>query len=85
VAGIVVFGMEVVDVIVPVDEVREVEIGEDPIDIFGTTIKTTTAAMIRTIKIPAMILTGTFPAPLDGGGEGTIGVITGSCTTDSEG
>jgi hypothetical protein len=76
--------MEVVDVIVPVDEVRPVEIGEDPIDIFGTTIKTTPAAMIRTIKIPAMILTGTFPAPLDGGGEGAIGVKTGSCTTDSE-
>jgi hypothetical protein len=85
VAGIVVFEIEVVDVTVPVDEAMPVEIWEDPNDIFGTTIKATAAAMIRTIKIPAMILTGTFPAPLDGGGEGTIGWITGSCPTDSEG
>jgi hypothetical protein len=85
VAGIVVFGTEVEDVTVPVDEARPGEIGEDPNDIFGTTIKTTAAVMIRTIKIPAMILTGTFPAPLGGGGEETIGGITGSCPTDAEG
>jgi hypothetical protein len=40
--------------------------------------------MIRTKKIPAMILTGTFPAPRDGGGEGTIGGIIGSCSNENE-
>jgi hypothetical protein len=85
VAGIVVFEIEVVDVTVPVDEAMPVEIWEDPNDIFSTTIKTTAAAIIRMIKIPAMILTGTFPEPFDGGGEGTIGWITGSCPTDAVG
>ena len=73
-AGIVVFGTEVEDVTVPVDEARPGEIGEDPNDIFGTTIKTTAAVMIRTIKIPAMILTGTFPAPLGGGEKKRLAV-----------
>ena len=84
VADSVVFETEVVDINMPVDEVRSVEIWGDPCDIFNTVIKTTAAAMIRTIKIPAMIFYGTLPGPLDGRGEGAIGVITGSCTTDSE-
>lgn len=50
VADIVVFGTKVVDINVPVDEVRLVEIWGDPCDVFNTVIKTTAAARIRTIK-----------------------------------
>lgn len=71
--------------IVPLDEPLLVEIWLDSENIFGNTTKTTAAAMIRTIKIPTMILTGTFPVPRDDGGEGTIGCLIGSCPTDAEG
>jgi hypothetical protein len=83
VAGIVVFGTEVVDDTVLADNAGPIGLWEDPEDISGTTIKITAVAMIRTIKIPAMILTGTFPVPRDSGG--VIGGIIGSSPAEAGG
>jgi hypothetical protein len=72
-------------VVVPVPETGPGAIPEDPEEIVGSTTKTATAAMIRTITIPAMIFTGIFPKRSVTGGDAVGGRMTGSCKAGAEG